>query len=187
MVSRLVHLIYNGISDSRQFGVYEWGMTDKWDPSIPEHKELAHGIEIGNGIPEMRPIALATQAIKNVGFNLTHDEDLADRSDAIPWYYPLEGDLSKAQTFWDLILCWRTSASGKFVTHNGLLFLETLRIIPKGTKAVCDELKVAGDSVLAGGQTKVRYPTTSYVQKYFLTIDPQLFTPMYLAISTKPN
>ena len=25
-------------------------MTDDWDPSIPEHKELAHQIEIGIGI-----------------------------------------------------------------------------------------------------------------------------------------
>ncbi len=131
-------------------------MTDAWDPSIPSHKELAHGIEIGNGIPEMRPLAMARQAIKTVGFELVHEEDLADRPDPVPWYYPLEGDLSKAQTFWDLILCWRTSTSGKFVTHNGLSLLEFLRIIPKGTKAVCDELKVAGDALTKGGQTKVR-------------------------------
>ncbi|KAF9012971.1 delta-sterol C-methyltransferase [Hymenopellis radicata] len=150
------------------FGVYEWCMTDAWDPSIPSHKELAHGIEIGNGIPEMRPLAMARQAIKTVGFELEHEEDLADRPDPVPWYYPLEGDLSKAQTFWDLILCWRTSTSGKFVTHNGLSLLEFLRIIPKGTKAVCDELKVAGDALTKGGQTK-------------------LFTPMYLAICRKPS
>lgn len=30
-----------------QFGVYEWVMTDKWDPSNPEHKRIAHGIEVG--------------------------------------------------------------------------------------------------------------------------------------------
>jgi hypothetical protein len=32
-----------------QFGVYEWVMTDKWDPSNPEHKRIAHGIEVSWG------------------------------------------------------------------------------------------------------------------------------------------
>ncbi|KIY63359.1 hypothetical protein CYLTODRAFT_458169 [Cylindrobasidium torrendii FP15055 ss-10] len=160
--------IFKVLKPGGVFGVYEWAMTDAWDPSIPSHKELAHEIEIGNGIPEMRPLAMARDAIKTVGFDLKHEEDLAERPDAVPWYYPLEGDLMKAQTAWDLILCWRTSTSGKFVTHNGLRLLEFLHIIPQGTKAVCDELKVAGDSVLKGGQTK-------------------LFTPMYLAICQKSN
>ncbi|PBK97533.1 delta-sterol C-methyltransferase [Armillaria gallica] len=150
------------------FGVYEWCMTDAWDPSIPSHKELAHGIEIGNGIPEMRPLRLARQAMKTVGFEILHEEDLAERPDPVTWYYPLEGDFRKAQTFWDLILVWRTSSSGKFVSHNGLRLLEFLRIIPKGTWEVCEELKVAGDALVKGGQTK-------------------LFTPMYLAICRKPN
>jgi sterol 24-C-methyltransferase len=54
-------------------------MTDAWDPSIPEHKEIAHGIELGDGIAEMRTIADARKAIKSVGFNIIHEEDLADR------------------------------------------------------------------------------------------------------------
>jgi hypothetical protein len=54
-------------------------MTDAWDPSIPEHKEIAHGIELGDGIAEMRTIADARKALKSVGFNIIHEEDLADR------------------------------------------------------------------------------------------------------------
>ncbi|QRW05489.1 DNA repair and recombination protein RAD22 [Ceratobasidium sp. AG-Ba] len=65
------------------FGVYEWCMTDDWDPSIPEHKDIAHGIEVGDGIPEMRTIKQARQALKNVGFEILHEEDLADRPDPI--------------------------------------------------------------------------------------------------------
>jgi hypothetical protein len=26
---------------------------------------------------------------------------LAERDDHVPWYYPLEGDIRKAQTLWD--------------------------------------------------------------------------------------
>jgi sterol 24-C-methyltransferase len=58
-------------------------MTDKWDPSIPHHKEVAHGIEVGDGIAEMRPISNARDALKKVGFEILHEEDLADRPDNV--------------------------------------------------------------------------------------------------------
>ncbi|KAI0687671.1 delta-sterol C-methyltransferase [Cytidiella melzeri] len=149
------------------FGVYEWAMTDRWDPSIPEHKELAHQIEIGNGIPEMRPIQKARDALVNVGFEIQHEEDLAERPDEVKWYYPLEGDVTKAQTVWDIFTCWRTSSSGKFVSHHGLALLEFLHLVPQGTWDVCETLKIAGDAITKTGQMKI-------------------FTPMYLVISKKP-
>ena len=130
-------------------------MTDRWDPSIPEHKELAHQIEIGNGIPEMRPIQQARDALIKVGFEIQHEEDLAERPDDVAWYYPLEGDVRKAQTVWDIFTCWRTSSSGKFVSHHGLALLEWLRIVPQGTWSVCETLKIAGDALVKTGQLKV--------------------------------
>ena len=130
-------------------------MTDTWDPSIPRHKELAHQIELGNGIPEMRPIRSARQALKTVGFEIEHEEDLADRPDPIPWYYPLEGDIRKAQTWWDYFTVWRMSWSGKLVTHNAIRVMEAVGLVPKGTHDVGESLKVAGDALVAGGQTKV--------------------------------
>jgi len=142
-------------------------MTDKWDPSIPEHKEVAHGIEIGDGIAEMRGIAPCRAAFKNVGFEVLHEEDLADRPDPVPWYYPLEGDIWKAQTAWDYFTVWRMSWSGKLVTHYGLRLLEAVGVVPKGTWEVGETLKVAGDALVKGGQMK-------------------LFTPMYLVIARKP-
>lgn len=54
-------------------------MTDAWDPSIPEHKAVAHGIEVGDGIAEMRTYAAARKALNTVGFEILHEEDLADR------------------------------------------------------------------------------------------------------------
>ncbi|KAL1746042.1 S-adenosyl-L-methionine-dependent methyltransferase [Schizophyllum fasciatum] len=150
------------------FGVYEWVMTDAWDASNPAHKALAHQVELGNGIPEMRPLHAARDAIKEVGFALEHEEDLAERDDPVPWYYPLEGDISKAQTLWDLFVVWRISPTGKFVTHYGLKIIEMLGMVPKGTHDVGEQLKVAQDALVKGGQTK-------------------LFTPMYLMIARKPS
>ncbi|KAI0066927.1 hypothetical protein BV25DRAFT_1877866 [Artomyces pyxidatus] len=149
------------------FGVYEWCMTDAWDPSIPEHKALAHEIEIGNGIPEMRPLSKARDALKAVGFEIEHEEDLADRPDVVPWYYPLEGDIRKAQTAWDYFTVWRMSWSGKLVSHNAMRVMEFFGLLPKGTWQVGETLKIAADALVKGGQTK-------------------LFTPMYLVVSRKP-
>jgi len=150
------------------FGVYEWCMTDRWDPAEPSHKALAHAIEFGNGIPEMRPLGKARDALRSVGFVIEHEEDLAERDDAIPWYYPLAGEISKAQTVWDYFTVWRMSWSGKLVTHSVLRIAEMVGLVPEGTCKVGDALKVAADALVEGGKTK-------------------LFTPMYLVISRKPK
>lgn len=155
VVSRVLKFLF--ASNVLQFGVYEWCMTDIWDPSIPEHKALAHEIELGNGIPEMRSLKLARQALKDVGFNVEYEEDLAERKDHVEWYYPLEGDYSKAQTFYDLFTVWRTTWFGMFVMHNIMWFLELFGILPKGTLEVGAALKVAQSSLIKGGQTKVGF------------------------------
>ncbi|KAF8518359.1 delta-sterol C-methyltransferase [Hysterangium stoloniferum] len=150
------------------FGVYEWCMTATWDPSIPQDKEIAHKIELGNGIPEMRSVARCLEAFDAVGFEILHQEDLAERDDPVRWYYPLEGDLSKAQTFWDVFTCWRTSWSGILVTQTVVWLLEKARLAPKGTHDVGEALIVAANSLVEGGQKK-------------------LFTPMLLVIARKPG
>jgi sterol 24-C-methyltransferase len=130
-------------------------MTDIWDPSIPEHKAIAHQIELGNGIPEMRPLSMARDALKSVGFQIEHEEDLAARPDPIPWYYPLEGDIWKAQTFWDYFTVWRMSWSGMIVSHNTIRMMEFFGLVPKGTFDVGESLKIAAASLVRSGQQKV--------------------------------
>ena len=130
-------------------------MTDRWDPSIPAHKHLAHQIELGSGIPEIRPMSKSRKALNVVGFRIEHEEDLAERPDPVPWYYPLEGDIFKAQTAWDYFTVWRMTWAGKLVTHNGLRVLELFGFVPKGTWKVGEALRVAGDALVEGGRTKV--------------------------------
>ena len=145
-------------------------MTDRWDPSLPSHKTRAHEIEFGNGIPEMRPLASARRALQTVGFEIEHEEDLAERNDDVPWYYPLEGDISKAQTAWDYFTVWRMSWSGKLVTHTVIRVAELLGMVPKGTYEVGEALKVAGDALVKGGQTKVTSFFSMYLKSHSNTI-----------------
>ena len=130
-------------------------MTDDWDPSVPSHKDLVHRIEFGNGIPEMRPMADCFSALKTVGFDILHQEDLADRDDVVRWFYPLEGDVRKAQTFWDMFTCWRVSWSGKLITQSAIWLMEKTGLAPKGTYNVGEALIIAADALVEGGQKKV--------------------------------
>jgi sterol 24-C-methyltransferase len=130
-------------------------MTDAWDPSIPSHKALAHEIEFGNGIPEMRPLRQSREALKAVGFVVEHEEDLAERDDAVPWYYPLEGDIHKAQTWWDYVTVFRTFPLARAFTHQVMKILEFLHLIPQGTVGTSEALLIGAEALVKGGQTKV--------------------------------
>ena len=130
-------------------------MTDAYDPSIPEHKAIAHGIEIGDGIAEMRTTADARKALHAVGFEVLHEEDLAERPDPVPWYYPLEGDFSKAQTMGDYMTVFRTTPFGMWTTSSMVWVLEKFGVVPPGTWAVGETMKQAAAALVAGGQKKV--------------------------------
>mgnify|MGYP001759628018 FL=1 len=147
------------------FGLYEWCMTDAYDSSLPEHRKIAHGIELGDGIPEMRTIQQARNALKTVGFSIEEEADLADQGDKIPWYYPLEGDIRKVQTLWDVFMCWRMTWFGKLVTQTTVRGLEFVGLAPKGTYDVGESLKVAADALVAGGQAKLFTPMMLFVSR----------------------
>jgi sterol 24-C-methyltransferase len=131
-------------------------MTESWDPSIPEHRLVAHEIEIGTGVPEMRHISKSRQALKNVGFQIEQEEDLAERPDSVRWFYPLEGNLSKVQSFWDLLLVFGTTSIGMFLTHLAMYIMELFGLMPKGTWEVIKAMRICRTGLIKGGETKVR-------------------------------
>lgn len=133
-------------------------MTDKYDKKNPAHRKISHGIEIGDGIAEMRTIVQARSALKTVGFEILHEEDLAARDDRIPWFYPLRGNLSECQSLWDYATVIRMTWLGKLVTQSTVKVLETIGMAPKGTFDVGEALKVAADALVAGGETKLFTP-----------------------------
>lgn len=133
-------------------------MTDAYDASNPAHRKISHGIEVGDGIAEMRTVSAARTALASSGFHLLHEEDLAARDDPIPWYYPLRGRLSECQTAWDVLMVARMTTVGKMVTQNVVWALEKLGIAPKGTYDVGEALKTAAEALVAGGEAKLFTP-----------------------------
>ena len=159
--------IFRVLKPGGVFGVYEWLMTDAYDNDNTEHREIRLGIEQGDGISNMVRISEALKAIEAAGFVLEFHEDLADRPDATPWYYPLAGDFSLMGSIWDFLTIARMTKLGRTAIHSFVGFMETFSIFPKGTQKTADSLARAADCLVAGGRKK-------------------LFTPMYLMVARKP-
>lgn len=160
--------IYRVLKPGGTFGVFEWVMTDKYDDTKPEHRAIRLGIERGNGIANMMSRKHAEESIKAAGFTLEHADDLAERPDEIPWYYPLAGELRHVRNLWDLFTVLRITKLGRAAMGSLLNVLETVRMAPPGTAETAGELSLAADNLTAGAKLG-------------------LFTPMYFMIAKKPE
>lgn len=160
--------IYRCLKPGGVFGVYEWVMTDTYDNDNPTHREIRLGIEQGDGISNMVKADVAVEAIKAAGFELLAIEDLAERPDQVPWYYPLAGQLKHVASLWDLFTMIRMTRIGRTLVHRFVGFFESFGIFPKGSQKTGDSLAYAADCLVKGGEAK-------------------LFTPMFLMVGRKPE
>lgn len=150
------------------FGVYEWLMTEAFDDSNLEHRQIRLDIEEGDGIAQMFKISDGVAAIKAAGFELQEHVDLAaDDEGRAPWYWPLDSDLRHANTLWDALTILRMNKWGRMVAHSFFGVLEKVYVLPSGTRKTAESLGKAADALVEGGKKK-------------------LFTPMYLMVAKKP-
>lgn len=157
--------IYRVLKPGGTFGVYEWVLTDKFDESNPRHREIAYGIEVGDGIPKMYKREVAEKALKNVGFEIQYQQDLANVGDQIPWYYPLAGEWKHVQSVGDLFTYLRTSKWGRYVTMEGTGLLEKLKIAPAGSKKITIALEDAAVNLVDGAKLEIFTPMMLYIVK----------------------
>ncbi|KAF4835809.1 Sterol 24-C-methyltransferase [Colletotrichum tropicale] len=151
------------------FGVYEWVMTDSYDNDNLSHRKTRIEIEQGNGIANMVKASEALRAFEAAGFEILENEDMADRPDPSPWYWPLDaGSWRHAQTMGDLLYTFRMTGLGRMATHGFLSVMETLRFAPPGMTKTSDSLIRAADALVLGGREKI-------------------FSPMYLMVGRKSD
>jgi len=159
--------IFRVLKPGGVFGVYEWLMTDNYDGDNVHHRDIRLGIELGNGISNMVPISEGVQAMKDVGFELLRNEDLADKGDDLPWYWPLAGEFRYLQSYGDIFTIVRMTHWARIVLHGFAGVLEKVGIAPAGTKKTADALGTGADCLVNGAKE-------------------HLFTPMYLMVGRKP-
>jgi len=127
----------------------------------------------------MVKISEGIRAIKAAGFELEYHEDLAQRGDEIPWYYPIAGDMKYCRSISDLFTVLRMTTVGRGAVHKLVGALEMIGVAPKGTQKTADTLAVAADCLVAGA--KVRPPTTALKTPHSRGLHANCFTgePVY--------
>ncbi|TQD91599.1 hypothetical protein C1H46_022782 [Malus baccata] len=151
--------IYRVLKSGQCFAAYEWCMTDAFDPNNQEHQKIKAEIEIGDGLPDIRLTGKCLEALKQAGFEVIWEKDLAVDS-PLPWYLPLDKSRISLSSF-------RLTAAGRFVTRNLVKVLEYIGLAPAGSQRVQDFLEKAAVGLVEGGKKEI-------------------FTPMYFFLARKP-
>ncbi|KAK8635777.1 hypothetical protein V6N13_004495 [Hibiscus sabdariffa] len=151
--------IYRVLKAGQCFAAYEWCMTDAFDPNNAEHQKIKAEIEIGDGLPDIRLTRQCLEALKQAGFEVIWEKDLAIDS-PLPWYLPLDKNHFSLSSF-------RLTALGRFFTRNMVKALEFVGFAPKGSQRVQDFLEKAAEGLVEGGKKEI-------------------FTPMYFFLARKP-
>ncbi|XP_010547283.1 PREDICTED: cycloartenol-C-24-methyltransferase-like [Tarenaya hassleriana] len=152
--------IYRVLKPGQCFAAYEWCMTDAFDPHNPEHRKIKADIEIGDGLEDVRLTTKCLDALKQAGFEVIWEKDIAKDS-CVPWYLPIDKSHFSFSNF-------RATAIGRSLTRFMVKTLECMGIAPKGSGRVQKFLEKAAEGLVEGGRREI-------------------FTPMYFFLVRKPE
>lgn len=159
--------VFRVLQPGSVFGVLEWVLTNNFVPGDPAHEATRSGIERGNGIASLQTKEVARAAMQDAGFELLVTEDLAEKQDEIPWWYPMSGDVKHAKGLKDWLLVIRNTEWGRMGVKIIVRVLEAVRVAPKGTLKMTEGFITAADALIDGGKKGI-------------------FTPMFLMVGRKP-
>jgi sterol 24-C-methyltransferase len=146
-----------------RFVGYEWCLTDGYDATNAEHREIKKGIEEGTSLPDLCAIPDILSVLVDVGFVPIESHDHALTADADrPWWLPLAGEN------WWTPSGFRATPLGRIVTHAMVSTLERIRVLPAGSTQVSTLLNFGADALVRGGRSGV-------------------FTPMFFSCARKPE
>ncbi|XP_061375197.1 cycloartenol-C-24-methyltransferase-like [Gastrolobium bilobum] len=151
--------IYRVLKPGKCFAAYEWCMASSFDPSNQEHQKIKAQIEFGDGLPDIRLSTKCLEALEQAGFKVIWEKDLAVDS-PLPWYFPLDKNLSLSS--------FRLTTVGRILTKAMVKILEFVGLAPKGSLRVHDLLEKASEGLVEGGKKEI-------------------FTPMYFFLACKPD
>lgn len=153
--------VYEALKPGATFALYEWCMTDKYDPNNPEHQRLKKDIEEGNGLPDIINTHGCLQAMREAGFEIVAESDLATVPNVVPWMTPLTASWNPlSQRF-------QFNWLGGHLTNVAIQLLEWCWIAPKGTVKTQKVLQAGGFALRDAGKEGI-------------------FTTMYLMVGRKP-
>jgi sterol 24-C-methyltransferase len=136
--------IFKVLKPGGVFGGYEWVTTDAYEPGNPVHRDIKHGIEIGDGLPDITPWTGVLDALRGAGFVVEEYRDLAPTSQ-VPWYAGFLPSYNSLKGF-------QLTPIGMTLTHIAVRIMQLVGIAPKGTAEMHSHLIEGerGGGVVAG-------------------------------------
>lgn len=157
--------VFQALKPGATFCNYEWCMTELYNANDPEHVRLKKDIEEGNGLPDICSTADCLLALKNAGFEIVCESDLAVEPAlgiVQPWMTPL-------QPSWNpLSQRFQFNCVGAVITNVVIRMLELVRLAPVGTVKTQKVLQAGGFALRDAGNAGI-------------------FTTMYLMVGRKPT
>ncbi|CAO3567770.1 unnamed protein product [Mortierella alpina] len=147
------------------FACYEWVLTDEYDPANAEHQRIAKGIKLGCSLVNLSTYKDCLDALTSAGFEILEHEDRAVNDDAVPWYYPLTGELRYARTPWDYFTVFRSSTFGRIATNTMCAVLEKVGLIASGSTQVAKFLDIGATSLAESGKLGIYTPMFFFVAR----------------------
>ena len=140
-----------------KIAIYEWCLTDRYDPKHWEHAKIKRDIEEGNGLPDIWSMEGTLDCFDQAGFRVLDVQDRADEGDQeLPWYFSLSGkELSNTGL--------RRSPVGKVMVKALTRTLEATGIAPKGTAQITDFLNVGADALVRSGELRIFTPMAFFL------------------------
>lgn len=159
--------VFKVLKPGARFAVYEMVMTDDYDHGNPEHRRLRYGLEKGIGMTNLVKASDAILAMKTAGFEVIEAQDLACRSDGIPWYMPYKCSFWRWNSVWDFgiittSLFWRSYAARVAVAIG-----QAVGILPPGYLNLLKLLQDGACATVEAGEKR-------------------LFTPLLFILAQKP-
>jgi len=151
--------IYRVLKPGQLFAVYEWCMTESFNPKSEEHQNIKAEIELGNGLMDIRTIKQCVHALEKAGFEIVWEKDVAVGAE-VPWYSLMDPTFFSFGSF-------RESLLGVYILRAMVRFLEFIRVAPQGSVRVEQIIRHAAHGLTQGGKKEI-------------------FTPMYFFLARKP-
>jgi sterol 24-C-methyltransferase len=150
--------VFRTLKPGACFVGFEWVKTKNYDPKNQTHKDIAHAIEVGDGLPPMETGEELVAALKKAGFEIEEEFDYIEMFEnlpvkQLPWYEPLDGKFSITNPGQ-----FRATAAGRWCTDWLVWSMEKVKLAPKGTFHTQEILQEAAKGLVAGGKTKTFTP-----------------------------
>ena len=153
---------YRLLKPGGRFGVYEYCMTERFDPQDTLHVRIKADLQLGGALLVIDDRQAVDNALQKVGFEVLETRDLAlQTGPSIPWYQPLAGSGLSFASF-------RSTRVGRWVTTRVLRLLEAAHVAPRGSVRVSDTLNLCAQAMVDAGRLGI-------------------FTPMYFIHARKPE